>query len=110
MRGEAVTFIPQVPDAADEFGNLRMKDGDAFVIQDVMVAPSTAAAREDGRPHGSTSSVALYFDHDEPLELRGSVVEVRGKRYLVQGAPLPYSPGELNKRFGYEVEAVRVDG
>lgn len=110
MRGERVTFVPQAVKGKDAFGNVKMSDGDPFDVDGVMVAPSTSSDIEDGRPHGSSSKATLYFDHVDLLELRGSVVVVRGRRYKVQGSPMPYFPGELNDRFGYEVEAVRVDG
>lgn len=110
MRGERVTFVPQVVKGKDGFGNVKMSDGDPFDVDGVMVAPSTSSDIEDGRPHGSNSKVTLYFDHDDQLELRGSVAVVRGLRFKVQGSPMPYFPGELRDKFGYEVEAVRIDG
>lgn len=110
MTGDRLRFIPQTVKGHDAFGNVKMVDGEPFDVDGVMVAPSTSSAIEDGRPHGSSSKVTLYFDYAEQLELRGSIVVVRGRRFKVQGSPVPYFPGELNASFGYEVEAVKVDG
>lgn len=93
----------------DGFGNPTLSFGDGVEVDDVLVAPSTASAIEDGRPDGTASTLALYMA-DPGLALKGARIDIDGVAYAVVGDPMPYPPELCPTERNLMVEAVAEHG
>ncbi len=109
LEGRTISVRPAIWGERDCFGNQRLSHGDEIEVPDVLVAPSTASAIEDGRPDGSRTTLSLYMA-DPGIALRGALIVINGKRYAVEGDPMPYSPELCPTRRNLVVEAVAEYG
>ena len=110
IRGETVIVVHKVKAGMDAF-HVPTYTFETETVPNVLVSPaSTDDLEAIARPEGDTVALALHFPKTYTASLRGSLVEVRGRRYEIQGDPQSYmdenTPGAWNR----PVTATLVEG
>lgn len=82
---------------------------DGSRVAGVVVRPATSDEADQERVGGTSASYTLYFPRGTDLDLRGALIEVRGRTFEVVGDPQRYPEGRLVK-YDLVAEARRHDG
>lgn len=107
-------WLAHKSDTADAYGNYPVSYGEHPDVETTCVyapgnsMPNTASDVEGDRPHGTRDFMTFFLPKTLDADLKGAIIAaypedddvVRGKRYIVQGAPTSYmranTPGDYS--------------
>ncbi len=82
----------------------------AETVENVLPQPEGTKDLGEGRPQGSSSSMAFHFPKGYGQSLKGCVISYGGKRYRVVGDPQPWLEDNVPGPWSMRAEAEAVDG
>lgn len=111
--GETVQVEQRIWDARDGFGNYVEAYQGAIGVDNVLVAPGSAAELDASRPDGVKVALTLHFPKGWAGTLRGAKVTLTGAysgTYRVVGDPKPYMDALTPTQWNMPVEVEAYDG
>lgn len=111
--GETVIVSTRLWGATDAFGNkIKQYSATPSQVSDVLVGRgSVRDESENGRPYAVKTDISFCFPRSYTGDLRGALVECRGKTYeLVDAYELTDANIPPDIRWNKRAEGVRIDG
>lgn len=109
IAGCAVEVLRPVQTGADRFG-APVVEMQAETVENVLPQPEATGDVGEGRPAGSSVSMAFHFPKGYGQSLKGCVVSYGGKSYRVVGDPKPWLEENVPGPWSMRVETEAVDG
>ena len=110
IHGETVT-VKHRTISYDDAGNRTDAWDDGETVENVLVAPGTTLdVRLDDRVSGTQVALTLGFPKTYAGQLRGCLVNVRGRDYAVIGDPQPNTLANCPTQWYYTASVGVVDG
>lgn len=109
IKGESVV-VTRVIKGFDDLGEPIPEREIKEQVDNVVVAPQTAAELDATRPNGAKIAFTLCFPKTYTKDLYGCMVKVRGKTYRVVGDPQSWTVANTPTPWNYTVEVEAVNG